>query len=311
MKWTLPRFRDGLRVGCFLLLAISTDAWAQAAPAFQYSENEEAAALAKRSEVEWKASAQGGLIVTTGNSRVTTFSSGFNTSRRAHGNKLALEGGAAYARSSIFLAVDQNASGTIDASEIQRPEQTTTRAYFIKGRYDRFLTERNSLYVATGAAADRPAGKELVGNGQVGYSRALLVQGKHQVTAEVGYDFTHEDLVAGDGVSIHSGRAFMGYAGQVGGNTSLDTSIEYLSNVNELDTPGGTVAEFQDVRMNYKLSLTTELFGDLSFRIGFEAKYDAAPAPRPPFALPYQDGFVPLAEVRDTKTEATLIYNFL
>lgn len=294
------------------VLFLSLDAVAQPTPKFEFKKDEAKEVLeAKEDLVEWKAAAQGGLIITTGNSEVTTLSGGFNASRKSHGNKLALEAGAAYARSSIFLAVDGNGNGAIEPEEVSRPEQTTTRAWHSKARYDRFLTERNSLYAAAGAAGDRPAGKDLVGNGQLGYSRAILSEGDHVVLGEAGYDFTYENRVTGDALSIHSLRLFSSYTGKVGDDTSLDTSLEYLANVNELGDPPAEVGAFQDIRVTYKISLTTNLFGDLSFRFGFEARYDTAPAPRPPFALPYADGFVPLADVRDTKTEATLIYNFL
>lgn len=282
-----------------------------ASPSFRYGSKEEAAELDKASRVEWKLAAQGGLILTTGNSRVTTFAAGASASRKANRNKFSLEAGAAYARSRIDLAIDQNNSGRIDPSEIIERSQTTTRSWLVKARYDRFVTGADAVYGAAGMSADRPAGKVLVGNGQIGYSRQLLAGPVHALVAEAGYDLTYEDLVAGDGVAIHSLRAFAGYTVKPSATSAIDVSVEALSNLNELRSAGGAISSFEDNRVNGKLSVTTVLFRDISFRVGFEARYDNAPAPRPPLGLDYADGFVPLAETLDTRTEATLIVSFL
>ena len=281
-------------------------------PSFKYGSKEEAEELAKVDQVEWKASSQAGLVLTTGNSRVTTFIAGASASRKANGNKFALEGGLAYARSSIFLAADTNNDGFIEPDEIARPSQTTTRSWMLKGRYDRFLTSHNSIYGAAGLMADQPAGKELVGNGQVGYSREVYKDKVHLVLAEGGYDYSYENLVAQTaGLSIHSIRGFVGYTGKLSDDSSVEASAEGLFNLNSYDTVSGHVSAFGDNRFTGKLSITTQLLNKIAFRFSFESHYDSSPAPRPPFAVPYAPGFTPLAESLDTKTEASLIYNFL
>ncbi len=262
-------------------------------------------------EVEWKAAAQAGLIITTGNSETTTISGGINASRKAGFNKFQIATSGAFARSSLYIASDVNGDGAISAGEIQRPTQTTTRAWDINARYDRFLTEHNSLYVLAKLASDKPAGKELVAGAQAGYSRQLYHSDIHDVTGEVGYDYSFEDLTAGDGVSIHSGRAFIGWAAKLSDDTGINTSGEILVNVNKLNTPTGPVNRFEDTRFTGKVELTTKLHENISFNFGFTAKYDNAPAPRPPFAVPYAPGFLPLADKLDTITKASLIINFL
>jgi hypothetical protein len=291
--------------------AASSASLAQPNPAFKYASAEEAAALEKEKEVKWEATAQAGLIMSTGNSRVTTFAAGISASRKAQKNKLSLDASAAYARSSIFLGVDEDGNGALSEDEIDRPSLTTTRSWSVKGRYDRFLTAKNALFLAAGLAADRPAGKELVGNAQAGYSRELYQHEEHTFLGEVGYDFTFEDLVVGDGVAIHSIRGFAGYKGALSPDTAVDASVEGLFNMNSLDSAGGKIDAFGDDRITSKLSLTTKLSEKLSFRFAFEARYDSAPAPRPPFAIPYEMGFVPLADELDTKAEATLIVTLL
>jgi hypothetical protein len=280
-------------------------------PRFSFASKEEAAELEKANQVEWKLAAQASLILTTGNSRVTNLGAGVNASRKARGNKFSLEAAAAYARSRIFLAVDENDSGMIDPGEVSRPSATTTRSWGVKVRYDRYLTAANALYGAGSISADEPAGKDLVGSGQVGYSRQVYRDDVHVLVAEAGYDLTYEDQVSGDAFAIHSLRGFAGYSGKLGEHSGVEMSIEELSNVNSLDTPGGQVDAFEDNRVIAKLSMTTVLFQDVGFRVGLEARHDNAPAPRPPASLPYAEGFAPLADELDTRAEATLIISFL
>jgi hypothetical protein len=275
-------------------------------PKFDYAKQEQVKG------VEWKAAAQAGFILTTGNSKTTTFSSGATASRKQGSNKLALDAAAAFARSTLYVPSDANGNGTVDNdAEIGEEEQTTTKSWLIKGRYDRFVTEHNSVYASASASADEPAGKEFVGGGQIGYSRQLYKTNKHELVGEVGYDLSYESPAVGDGQTIHSARAFAGWAGKLTGDTGVEASVEVLSNFNKLDTPPDGVDSFEDTRINAKTKLTTKIWGNLNFGFTFTLKYDNAPSPRPPLSLPYADGFVPLADELDTKTQVSLIYNFL
>lgn len=276
-------------------------------PKFEFGKQEEVKDV---QSAEWKASAQAGLISTSGNSKTFAVSGGAKASRKSKDNKFLVEAGGTYARARAYKVVD-NGDGVIGPGEVVLDEPAvTSKSWALKGRYDRFLTEHNSLYATALMSADEPAGKELVAGGQAGYSRLLYKSEKHEVVAEVGYDFSFEDLVVGEGVAIHSARLFMGYVGKLGDDTGVEGAVEVLSNLNPLDTATGEVGPIEDTRVNGTLAITTTLYENIGFRFGFSAKYDRAPAPRP-FALPYQDGYVLLADTLDTKTEATLIINFL
>jgi hypothetical protein len=294
-----------MALGAIALIAGS----AEADPKFKYGKSDEVKDVKK---AEWKASAQAGLVMTTGNSETTTLSGAAKASRKEGNNKLVLEAGGIYARSTIFLALDGNSNGVIDPGEIGENETTASKAWMFKARYDRFLTKHNSLYVTGQVNGDQPAGKQFVGGGQVGYSRQLYKDDKHEVVGEAGYDFSYEDLAAGDPVSIHSMRYFAGYEGKLTKDTGLIANSELLLNVNSLDTPTGPVDAFGDVRYNGTVGLTTKLLKNISFKFAFSTKYDRAPAPRPKVGgIDYAMGFQPKARRLDTKTEASLIINFL
>src|SRR5262249_13631135 len=125
-------------------------------PKFQFGKQEEV------KEIEWKAQAKAGLVLTTGNSQTATLTAGTWLSRKEKENKLSFDAGLAYAKSSIFVLQDLNGNGTIDnPQEMQRLDSTTVNQWFAKARYDRFFTEHNSAYVSANFAGDAVAGKDL------------------------------------------------------------------------------------------------------------------------------------------------------
>jgi hypothetical protein len=289
-----------------MTMVICLGSAAAAQPKFEYGKKEDVKA------VEWKASAQAGLILTTGNSRSVAFSASATASRKAGNNKLSLEAGAAYARSDVLIAVDADMSGTIGPSEITRDDAETTKNWNLKLRYDRFFSERDSAYVAARIGADELAGKELVGGGQIGYSRLVYKTETRELAAELGYDFSYESYVADvDALAIHSARVFAGYTAKASEVTGYQVSVEALFNLNAEDTPTGEIGAFGDTRVTAKASFNTKLATRIDLRLGATLKWDQAPAPRAPFAIPYDASFVPLADETDLTTEAVIIVNFL
>jgi hypothetical protein len=260
----------------------------------------------------WKAEAQAGLIMASGNSRSLTVAGGMKASRQAGKNKLSLEGAAAFARATLELVEDVNSSGTVDGpSEIASESRTTTNMYLVRARYDRFLTARNALFAAGSASGDRPAGKEFVGAGQAGYSLTILADDIHNLVGELGYDYSYEDFVAGDSVSIHSGRAALNYEGKIADESTVTLGGELLANLNQIEIGTRTADAGEDLRGNGKFALTTNVWKNINFRFSFTVRYDKFPAPKPPLSLPYGPLFSPVAERFDTLTEASLIIHFI
>jgi hypothetical protein len=291
------------------LLALAGSARAADPPKFDFAKPEEI-----KAEVVWKASANVGFIYTTGNSNTLTLSGGATISRFDGKNRLLLDLGGAFARSKLLAATDANGNGVIDPGEISETSKVTAQSWMAKFRYDRFFSENNAGYVAVLAASDEPAGKAVVVGGQAGYSRHLYQTKRHDLVAELGYDFSFVDYAADNAmpksVSIHSLRAFAGYNVSLTADTTIAASIESLFNANPIDTPTGHAGPFEDVRLLGKASLTTKLWSALAFRFSFTAKFDNQPAPLPSFKLPFAAGYTPAADKLDTITEAALIVNF-
>lgn len=259
-------------------------------------------------EVEWNAAAEAGAVFTTGNSETTTLTAGLKAARKTGKNKLAIEGSLTYARSGLRQLNDQNGNGMIDdETEIQTVSSVTAETLAGKIRYDRFLTEFNSVFIAALASRDLPAGKEAVIGGQAGYSRRLYKSEKHEAVGEIGYDYAREDLVAGDPVSIHSARAFVGYKGELATGTTLDASAEGLTNLNEEKLPTMRKTTFgRDTRLNTKVAVSAKIGKNLAVQTSIEVKFDNRPAPMAVKEL--APNFVPEASKLDTIMKASLIY---
>jgi len=301
-------------LGVFVLLA-SAPAHAQKDPKFDFGKPEDV------KTVEWKAQAKGGASMTTGNSQSTNASLTANVSRKEGNNKLALEGGVAYGRSSTTSA-NPISPTTYD---IQRQSITSTNNYYGKGRYDRFFTANNAGYVSGQAAADRIAGKTFFGGGQAGYSRQLYKSDMHLLVVEAGYDFSYERYVQVSPdkplspVSIHSARVFAGETLKLSAATGISASAEALFNLNKegaatsVDTKTTGVDPFKDTRINGKVGLTTTLHKQLSIGFSFTLKYDQNPAvlPNPSNAGTLTPADTFFAAKVDTLTEISLIMTFL
>ena len=298
------------------VVAVSATAQAQANPKFEYGKAEEVKA------VEWKAQAKGGYLLTSGNSQTQGGTFTASASRKEGNNKLALEAGAAYGRSSN-RAIGSYPTPTTYI-EGDRQTITNTNNYYGKGRYDRFFTTNNAGYVSAQGASDKIAGKTFFGGGQVGYSRQLYKDAMHLLVAEIGYDLSYERYVQQamktlDPVTIHSGRIFVGETLKLSAATGITASVEALLNLNKegaaisVDTKMAGVDAFKDTRVVGKVGLTTTLYKQLSIGFGFTLKYDQNPAVLPPISNPMNatpaDTY--FAEKVDTLSEVTLIFTFL
>ncbi|HEX5057838.1 MAG TPA: DUF481 domain-containing protein [Kofleriaceae bacterium] len=291
-----------------LTLVMATAAPA-AAQKFEYGKYDDVKDVKK---IEWLAAAEGGIVLTTGNSETTTATAGLKASRKEGNNKLTLEGSGAYAKAGLWILYDRNGNGTIDDnSELLAANTITAETLAGKLRYDRFLTELNSLFIAALASRDLPAGKELVFGGQLGYSRSLYKSKTANTVGEFGYDFSREDLVApGDPVAIHSLRAFIGHHATMTTGTDLDAAFEVLTNLNTLDLPTGKDGgPLQDTRVNTKIAITAKIGQNLAFQTALEAKYDHRPGPLGIKNLAM--GFTPEAATLDTLMKASFIYTFV
>jgi hypothetical protein len=276
-------------------------------PKFEYGAPDE---VKEVKNVEWHATAEAGLVLTTGNSETTSATGGIKVSRKQHENKISFEASGAYAKSAIRVLLDKNGNGLIDnAGEITTEDTVMTEQIASKLRYDRFLTELNSVFVAGLAARDLPAGKESVYGVQVGYSRNIHKTKTSESVAEIGYDFSREDLTAGPPVAIHSGRLFVGHKAAMAPGTDVDMSLELLTNFNRETLPTGKDGgPLNDTRATFKIGISAKIGKSLAVQTSIEAHFDNRPGPLTVKNLAM--GYVPEASKVDTIMKAALIYTF-
>ena len=263
-----------------------------AAPAFAYGEKPKEDAK----PTGWKAEAKAGLLWLAGNSDSTSLSAGLKISRDDVWQRYSLTANYAYASSRVYGGPDPTKSLPIGPDgkpvvtsfdDLRFVDSLSARLWNVTPRFDQWVIHKNapgdtSIYVVGNIASDYASGKKLFGGGQLGVSTLLIKAGAHSLTGEVGYDFTYLQPYTGDGYSIHSLRAALGYVWEISKTTKFTAGAEYLINLNkesgapDPDDPTG-VPGFQDHRVNAVVGLTTQVYERLSLNVSWTGRYDAKP----------------------------------
>lgn len=294
------RRRPLLRVpGALLALA-----WAVPVAAltpFQFGKQEEVA------RPTWSVTAQGGVSLSGGNAPSSGATAEASVGRRSRRQRLQLGGSLSLARTRVETAREQDGTPGIGPGELLHETQTTRQAWALQSRYDLFATPHSSAYGALSATGDRPAGKQLVLSGQVGYGVDVL-HPEHQVLRlELGYDLSREQPVLGPTLQIHSARLFVGYQADLDERLAVTAEVEALTNLNAEASGAERVERLRDTRVLGRLTGTHKLNGSLSVCLKLGAAYDAAPPLRPPPAgTSFEEGFAPHARRLDTSADLLL-----
>lgn len=309
------RVRGKVRCCLVLVLLVVAAPLAQAQddePVFEHTDPAAWEELSTAERAAWQAVAQAGLVVIAGNAQITALSGSALVIRRSKLQKLAIEAGGTYARSSFLVARDRDGSGTLDGwDEIAEQSMATSESWRLESRYDRFLGRRHALYLTGLIGGDEPTGTDFVGGVQIGYSHLVLDGSVHDFVAELGYDLRYEHQVAGEHLAIHSVRSFLGYTGTLSPATTVSASVEGLFNINALNIPGRRPGPLADTRVRLGVGIVTKLLHNVGFGFDLQTSLDTMPPPLPPLDVPYGAGFTPLAKEADTRAEAKLIIDFL
>ncbi|HPH27628.1 MAG TPA: DUF481 domain-containing protein [Pseudomonadota bacterium] len=286
------------------LFATTTSVEAQALPSGQQfnTEYKFVAPPKEVKEVEWKASASAGFTLAAGNANVMTLSGSANASRNDGKNLIALDLTGLYALTTLPRLLDRDSmgatcmmgamtggcNGVVDrAEEIGSDSKVTAGFFLFKGRYDRFFTTNNAGYLAAFVGLDIPASKKAIAGGQLGYSRQMFKTKLHELKAELGVDTTYNSYILTDGstgadsVFLASARLFVGYNLILGENTQFSAKAESLINLNTATIVERIAKPADATRVNASVALTTKVWQRLSFRFGFNLRYDNCPAPNP------------------------------
>lgn len=192
-----------------------------------------------------------------------------------------------------------NAAGNYGRSAPTPADDMQTSVSNIQGRvrYDRFLSEHWSLFVAQSARKDRFQGLALRLNFDPGVAFFFFDEDKHRLWAELGYDLQYDirenaalraaPTPIDKTETRHSGRGFLGYENNINEVLRFNTGVEYIQ----------AVSESKNWRLNWDTGLTSAISNKFSLSTTFNLRYDNNP----------------LAGVRktDTTTALNLVYTLL
>ena len=229
-------------------------------------------------EPEAELAAELGGAWSAGNTDSRTLTSSFAGAYRFHRNQIGSKGGLILGSAKP----DTDGDGTLSEEERKAERVETARQAQALLRYDRFITERSSVYVLAGAYTDPYTGYDSRFNAQTGYSRQLFLAEKPaeteegspttltRVHAEVGLDFAREDFAEGVEPELErkvSGRAGLSVAQLITPGLLVSDDVEVFVNVRDP----------RDTRAVNILALSNQLSDKMAVKLSYKLTYDTDP----------------------------------
>jgi hypothetical protein len=208
-----------------------------------------------------------GGTFSTGNSNFYAVNGLINASHKVKMNKISGVAGLNIGGAKV-TDLDGDGLPDLDPSTVDFTENV--RRYYADARYDRFLSEKDSLYALAGAFQDRFAGYDLRSHEQLGYSRLLVKNDDTELKTELGFDVAQELYV--DGIdpgyqNILAARILLGVTHKFNDKVSLSDTFETYENV----------LDFEDVRILNTAALTSTLSGKFSLKVSHGLIFDNVP----------------------------------
>ena len=146
--------------------------------------------------------------------------------------------------------------------------QTTADRYELGAAFRQNILNNLFWYVRGGWYRNEPAGMKssLSAGGGVGYR--FRETERTLVAGEVGVALTREELVSGTEDTFADGRALLEIRQQLSESADFRVSFEALQNLQDTD----------DLRMNAKAAITSNISSRFALRVGWDLKYDRQPA---------------------------------
>jgi len=211
-------------------------------------------------------SAEFGGTSVGGNTETALVYTKVDASYRWSWNEISNKGWAELGRS----IVDSDADGMLEEHERANGYQRTAQEMGLDVRYDRFLTDIDSLYGMMGWFHDPFLGYRWRAHTQAGYSRAIWVTEAYELLAESGMDVAREAYVEGVEPpidTIFSARGFLSWSAAFGDVLELSESIETYVNVEDAE----------DVRLINEAGLSLRANDMLSLKTSYRIQHDTVP----------------------------------
>lgn len=190
-------------------------------------------------------------------------------------NKLDLGAGANYSTGKA----DADGDGTLSDAERAVDNIELSRKFFADLRYDRYLTQKDALYLWAGALHDPFAGYEVRVHEQLGYARKLVETEQTKLGAELGFDWAHEFFTEAQ----TSGNDFLEtsttYENVLAGRVGVTFSHAFNESVAFTDSAEVyvNVIDPEDVRVLNEAALNTKLSDVFSLKLSNQLTFDNVP----------------------------------
>jgi len=219
-----------------------------------------------------------GGIFNTGNARslAVTGLGKFQIRRKVHQFTAAAAGN--YGRAALALHDDEATMGVDESRIVDTVSNVQGQV-----RYDYFFHPRFSAFLMSTARYDKFQGLDLRLNVDPGIAMYALVEEKHKMWFEVGYDFQFDlrsergrDAAEASGAARpsktlvnHAARLFAGYTNNLSKHVTFDTGFEYLQ----------SFLDGQRFRFNWVNALGVTLTDRFSLGTTFTMRYENRPLP--------------------------------
>ncbi|MCK6507420.1 DUF481 domain-containing protein [Myxococcota bacterium] len=216
----------------------------------------------------------GGALV-TGNAVYYSLNASLAFAHKWSDNKLAIGAGANYSAGKA----DADASGTLSDAERAADSQELARKFFGDARYDRYLTQKDALYLWAGAVHDPFAGYEVRVHEQLGYARTLVASESTKLGTEVGFDWAHEFFTEPQAEGNDFLEESDTYENVLAGRVGVTFSHAFNENVSLSDTADAYVNVMQpeDVRLLNTAALNTKLSNVFTLKLSNQLTFDNVP----------------------------------
>jgi len=213
-----------------------------------------------------KLSAELGFTYVSGNAVLVSLNGGLQLSHRWKRNRFQLP-----ATINVGQSIpDTDGSGTLEDEERVGGLVENARRVIVEPRYDRFFSERDSLFLVVGVLHDPFIGYDLRPHQAIGYSRLLVDDENTEVRVEAGFDYAQEFYVEGIDPrfqSVFAARVQGVFAQQFNDNVSFSDTIEIFENL--LDP--------SDLRLINTANFTSSLSSKLSIKLSHQLLFDNVP----------------------------------
>ena len=166
--------------------------------------------------------------------------------------------------------VDLDGSGTLEDVERSGSRVETARRFSAEARYDRFFSERDSLYLMAGALVDPFAGYDLRTHEQLGYSRTLITNETTSMLAEIGIDYAQENYVVDvdpNYMDVIAARQMVAFKHAFTESFAIEEMVEAYENI----------LVIEDIRVNNTFTLSAKLSDKLALKASHSLRFDNQP----------------------------------